>query len=157
MIEIGRLVVKTAGRDAGKKGVIIDILDDKFVLVDGEVRRRKVNVLHLEPLAQVLDIKKNASHEEIKKSLDEIGLKKRETKPKQKTHKPKKKRKTPEQLKQEAQYLIFSCSQNAFSRGGQTLFIDFNIHTGIPRYFENIPAIGRGGMNMLKKKIGKEE
>lgn len=59
--------------------------------------------------------------------------------------------KTPAELKQEAQYLIYSCSQNAFSRGGQTLFIDFNIHTGIPRYFENIPAIGPGGKYMLKK------
>ena len=99
MIQIGRLVVKTAGRDAGKKGVIIDILDDKFVIVDGEVRRRKVNVMHIEPLAQVIDVKKNASHEEIKKSLDEIGLKKRESKPKQKVQKPMRKRKTSEQLK----------------------------------------------------------
>lgn len=48
-------------------------------------------------------------------------------------------------MKQEAQYLIFSCSQNAFSRGGQTLFIDFNVHTGIPSYLKNIPAVGPGG------------
>ena len=50
-----------------------------------------------------------------------------------------------ERMKQEAQYLIFSCSQNAFSRGGQTLFIDFNIHTGIPNYMKDLPAIGPGG------------
>lgn len=56
-----------------------------------------------------------------------------------------------ERLKQEAQYLIFSCSQNAFSRGGQTLFIDFNIHLGIPNYMKNVPAIGPGGKYMLKK------
>ncbi len=49
------------------------------------------------------------------------------------------------QIKQEAQRLIYSCSQNAFSRGGQTLFVDFNIHLGIPRYLKNIPAIGPGG------------
>jgi len=59
--------------------------------------------------------------------------------------------KTHTELKQEAQYLIYSCSQNAFSRGGQTLFIDFNIHTGIPKYYENIPAIGPGGKYMLRK------
>jgi ribonucleoside-triphosphate reductase len=47
--------------------------------------------------------------------------------------------------KQEAQYLIFSCSQSAFSRGGQTLFIDFNVHLGIPSYLKNVPAIGSGG------------
>ncbi len=48
-------------------------------------------------------------------------------------------------LKQEAQYLIFSGSQNAFSRGGQTLFIDSNVHTGVPEYLKNIPAIGPKG------------
>ena len=50
-----------------------------------------------------------------------------------------------DELRQEAQYLIFSSSQNAFSRGGQTLFLDFNIHTGIPRYIADLPAIGPGG------------
>jgi anaerobic ribonucleoside-triphosphate reductase len=49
------------------------------------------------------------------------------------------------EILQEAQYLIYSCAQNAFSRGGQTLFIDFNIHTGIPEYMKNLPAIGKGG------------
>ncbi len=50
-----------------------------------------------------------------------------------------------EEMRQEAQYLIFSSSQNAFSRGGQTLFLDFNIHTGIPRYISDLQAIGPGG------------
>lgn len=99
MIEVGRLIVKTAGRDAGKKGVIIDILDDKFVLIDGETRRRKVNILHIEPLAKVAKIGKNAPHDEVAKALDEFGLKARETKPKPKTQRPMARRKTPEQLR----------------------------------------------------------
>ncbi|MCQ4573808.1 MAG: anaerobic ribonucleoside-triphosphate reductase [Candidatus Brocadiales bacterium] len=49
------------------------------------------------------------------------------------------------ELLQEAQHLIFSCSQSAFSRGGQTLFLDFNIHTGVPNYMKDIPAIGSEG------------
>ncbi|HHT9118730.1 MAG TPA: anaerobic ribonucleoside-triphosphate reductase, partial [Candidatus Hypogeohydataceae bacterium YC38] len=49
------------------------------------------------------------------------------------------------EMRQEAQHLIFSCSQSAFSRGGQTLFLDFNVHTGIPNYLKKIPAIGPGG------------
>ncbi len=52
---------------------------------------------------------------------------------------------TEKEMKQEAQYLIFSASQNAFSRGSQSLFIDFNIHTGVPKYLRDIPAIGPGG------------
>ncbi len=49
------------------------------------------------------------------------------------------------EMKQEAQYLIFSASQNAFSRGSQSLFIDFNVHTGVPNYMRNVPAIGPEG------------
>jgi len=49
------------------------------------------------------------------------------------------------EMKQEAQHLIYSASQNAFSRGGQTLFLDFNVHTGVPQYFRDVPAIGPGG------------
>jgi len=50
-----------------------------------------------------------------------------------------------ERMRQEAQHLIFSGSQSAFSRGGQTLFLDFNVHTGVPGYMKNTPAIGPGG------------
>jgi ribonucleoside-triphosphate reductase len=60
-------------------------------------------------------------------------------------------------IKQEAQYLIFSCSQSAFSRGGQTLFIDFNVHLGVPSYLKNIPAIGSGGKYMHKLTDGSIE
>ena len=49
------------------------------------------------------------------------------------------------EIKQEAQYLIFSLSQSAFSRGGQVLFLDANVHTGVPSYLKNVPAIGPGG------------
>lgn len=52
------------------------------------------------------------------------------------------------QLHQTAQELVFNGSQNAFSRGGQTLFLDFNIHTGVPHYLENVPAVGPGGKYM---------
>ncbi len=54
------------------------------------------------------------------------------------------------EYKQIAQELIFNGSQNAFSRGGQTLFLDFNIHTGIPSYLKSVPAIGPGGAYMLR-------
>jgi len=54
------------------------------------------------------------------------------------------------QIKQVAQELIFNGSQNAFSRGGQTLFLDFNIHTGVPKYLRTVPAVGPGGHYMLR-------
>ena len=58
------------------------------------------------------------------------------------------------ELKQIAQELIFNGSQNAFSRGGQTLFLDFNIHSGVPGYLKVVPAIGPGGRYMLRLKDG---
>jgi len=92
MFEIGRVVVKVAGRDAGLKGVVIEKIDDNFVIISGQVRRRKCNINHLEPLDFVLDIKKNASQEEVAKALKEINVEVSETKPKQKTERLKKKR-----------------------------------------------------------------
>jgi ribonucleoside-triphosphate reductase len=61
------------------------------------------------------------------------------------------------EMRQIAQNLIFSASQNAFSRGGQTLFIDFNIHTGVPQYMHNVPAMGPGGKYLLEDAQGNIE
>lgn len=78
-IEIGRVCVKTRGREAGCKCVIVDIIDENFVLVTGPksltgVKRRRVNIKHIEPLDIVLDIKRGASDEEVVAKLEEKGL-----------------------------------------------------------------------------------
>ncbi|MHA1691976.1 MAG: anaerobic ribonucleoside-triphosphate reductase [Candidatus Heimdallarchaeaceae archaeon] len=49
---------------------------------------------------------------------------------------------------QRAQSLIFNGSQNAFSRGGQTLFLDFNVHAGVPIHERNVPAILDGAYQL---------
>ncbi len=90
MLEIGRICVKLAGRDAGKKAVVIDVLDEPYVLVDGEVRRKKCNVKHLEPLDETIEIKKNATHSEV---LEALGLEEGKKKAKkEKTLRPRKQR-----------------------------------------------------------------
>jgi len=101
MIEIGRLCVKIAGRDAGKRAVIVDILDDNHVLIDGETRRRKCNINHIEPLDESVKIKKGASHSEVKSVLKPLNIEARETKAKEKTKKPKKQRKVKEKPAEE--------------------------------------------------------
>jgi large subunit ribosomal protein L14e len=95
MIEIGRLIVKLAGRDAGQKGVIVEILDDNYVLIDGQVRRRKCNILHIEPLNKKIKINDKATHEEVIKALKEEKIEIKEKKKKETTNveKPKKQRK----------------------------------------------------------------
>lgn len=91
MFEVGRLCVKTAGRDAGKKCVVVEVLGENYVLIDGETRRRKTNIAHLEPLKEVLKLKKKASHDEVRKALEPLGFKVKNTMPKKITERPKKK------------------------------------------------------------------
>ena len=74
MIEVGRLCMKVAGRDAGAYGLIVDVLDDSSVLLDGLTRRRKCNIRHLELLDKVAPLKKGASHEEALAALKEFGI-----------------------------------------------------------------------------------
>lgn len=88
MIEVGRLCVKLAGRDAGRKCVIVDVIDKNFVLVDGETRRRKCNVCHLEPLGQVLSIDKGCSHDVVVSAFKNLGIELKETKKKERTARP---------------------------------------------------------------------
>jgi len=88
MIEIGRLCVKIAGRDAGKKCVVVDTVDKNFVLIDGETRRRKCNAAHLEPTSQKLEIEKGASHEKVVAAFKAIDITIVDRKPKA-TNKPK--------------------------------------------------------------------
>ncbi len=94
MFQVGRLCVKIAGRDAGKKCLIVEVLDDNFVMIDGQTRRRKANIRHLEPLDKQLNIKKGASHKEVVDALKKEKIEVSEKKTKTKTEKPKKQRKS---------------------------------------------------------------
>jgi large subunit ribosomal protein L14e len=78
-IEVGRVCVKQFGREAGKKCVIIDVMDKSFVLVTGPkkvtgVRRRRVNINHIEPLQVKVDVTRGASDEEVASVLESSGV-----------------------------------------------------------------------------------
>ena len=96
-MEIGQVCLKIAGRDAGKECVVIENINDNFVLIDGNTRRRKCNIRHLEPLEVVVDVSEKASHEQILKALKEAGFnvveEKKGSKNKTKSQKPVQKRK----------------------------------------------------------------
>ena len=94
MFEVGRVCIKIAGRDAGKKCVVVDVLEGKYVMIDGMTRRRKCNTLHLEPLDQKIEIAKNASADDIQKAFKELGHEVKMTKPKAKTTRVKAARKS---------------------------------------------------------------
>ncbi len=66
------------GRDAGHYCVIVDIIDKNYLLIDGlNVRRRRVNYKHIEPIADVLEIKKGASHEQVEAAIKKAKLEKK--------------------------------------------------------------------------------
>lgn len=73
-IEVGSVCVKIAGREAGKKCVIVDIIDKNFVLVTGPqkvngVRRRRVNINHVEPTGKKVEIKRGENDEQITQAI----------------------------------------------------------------------------------------
>lgn len=77
-IEVGRLCVKLSGREAGKKCVVVDVMDKSFVLITGPqsvsgVRRRRVNMGHIEPLEASVEIKRGASDEDVASVLKKAG------------------------------------------------------------------------------------
>ncbi|ABL88298.1 LSU ribosomal protein L14E [Pyrobaculum islandicum DSM 4184] len=79
VIDIGRVVVKVLGREAGRKAVVVDIVDENYVVITGPkqltgVRRRRVNINHIEPTDKKIDIKRGASDEEVLKAVEAAGL-----------------------------------------------------------------------------------
>ena len=84
--------MKIAGRDAGKTCVIVDIIDKNLVLIDGQTRRRKCSIAHLEPLSKEIKIKKGASHAEIVKEFSKLKMEIKDTKPKKATERPRQQR-----------------------------------------------------------------
>lgn len=78
-IELGRIVVKVVGREAGKYACIVKQIDENFVLITGPrnltgVKRRRANVNHLEPTPYKLNIPEDASDEVVLKAYEEANL-----------------------------------------------------------------------------------
>ena len=79
VFDVGRVCVKLVGKEAGKMCVVVDIVDERFVIVTGPknltgVKRRRTNVKHLEPTEYKVEISKGASDEEVAKAIEAAGL-----------------------------------------------------------------------------------
>jgi large subunit ribosomal protein L14e len=79
-IDIGRICIKIAGRESGKKCIIVDIIDDNFALITGplnltKVKRRRVNIDHIEPTNSKININRGATDDEIIEALTQSGMK----------------------------------------------------------------------------------
>ncbi len=71
---IGSVCVKIAGRDAGKECIIVDTISKHEVLIDGNTRRRKCNLKHLQFIGKKVELRKGASSEEVKKALESLKI-----------------------------------------------------------------------------------
>ena len=75
IIEVGRVCRKLRGKDAGKYCVIVEKIDKNSVMIEGKgMKRKKTNINHLEPLPQVLDVKKEDNNHEIVQKLEKENL-----------------------------------------------------------------------------------
>jgi len=77
-VEVGRVCVKVAGRESGRKCVIVDVMDKSFVLVTGPrkvtgVKRRRVNINHIAPTEETIQVKRGASDEEVTQMIEAAG------------------------------------------------------------------------------------
>lgn len=70
-IEKGRVCVKIAGRESGKKCVIVDVIDENFVeIVGNEVKNKRCNIKHLEPVDATVEVSDDI--EAVKEALANI-------------------------------------------------------------------------------------
>ncbi len=75
IMDIGRVCVKVRGKDAGNYCVVVERINKNFVLVEGKnMKRRRVNIMHLEPLPKILNIKKDSNRESILNELKKAGF-----------------------------------------------------------------------------------
>jgi len=76
---LGRVCVKTRGREEGLRCMVVDTIDEAYVLVTGPksvtgVRRRRVNIAHLSPLDRAVRIRRGASDHDVEAAITRAGL-----------------------------------------------------------------------------------
>ena len=77
-VEVGRICVKVVGREAGRKCVIVDLIDKNFVLLTGPIevtgiKRRRVNISHIEPTGAKIKLDRGATDEDVAQALETAG------------------------------------------------------------------------------------
>ena len=77
-VEVGRICVKITGREAGRKCIVVNVIDENFALITGPrkvsgIKRRRVNISHIEPTEVKIDIMREATDEEIVQALTKTG------------------------------------------------------------------------------------
>ncbi len=74
MFEVGSVCIKIAGRDSNNFCAVVKKIDDNFVLIEGNVRRRKCSIKHLQPQNIKMELKDDASYEDVMKAFKKEGI-----------------------------------------------------------------------------------
>ena len=69
-LDVGTVCMKVAGREGGAVCCVVKPVDKTFVMITGPklvtgIKRRRCNIEHLEPVGIKMDIKEDATDEEI--------------------------------------------------------------------------------------------
>ena len=78
-LNVGTVCMKVAGREAGGICCIVKPVDKTFVMITGPqlvtgIKRRRCNIEHLEPTEIILDIKPDATDEEIIEAYKKMNV-----------------------------------------------------------------------------------
>ena len=74
ILSAGDVCVKLVGRERGRIAVVVEVLDEKRVLIDGDVRRRLCGVNVLRHLGANVPVAPGTSRESILSSLEGLDL-----------------------------------------------------------------------------------
>jgi large subunit ribosomal protein L14e len=74
-MDVGRVCKKLSGREAGRTCVIVEQIDKNFVVVDSpDVKRRRCNIRHLDPLEITVEVKEGATGKDVEKALKKVKI-----------------------------------------------------------------------------------
>lgn len=68
-ITAGMICVKTTGKDAGQRVLVIELEKDHAIIEGKGIKRKKCGLKHLFPTKQKMTVSKTAKHDEIVQML----------------------------------------------------------------------------------------
>jgi len=65
-VEVGSICIKTAGREAGQKAVVLEEAKGGIVVIEGPyIKKRKCNIAHLFPTGKTIKVTKSMTKKEL--------------------------------------------------------------------------------------------
>ncbi len=103
MFTTGRVCLKKAGRDSGRYCVVVEESEKGYVIIDGQTRRKRCNIQHLEPTKKTIKISEKADTKSVKEALEKEGILVKEKKQSKSPQERPKRQKVQREKKQETQ------------------------------------------------------